>query len=451
MYRLNLNKLIIYHLHDPLRRSNSEASVISSAYMQKAILDFHIHSRFSRACSKELTFFNIAKWCQIKGVNIVGSGDFTHSAWIKEFEDSMKSNGDGLYSLKSGEYSDVYFVLSTELSCIYKKNGKVRRIHVCILMSSIDSVKKFNQELVGRGKNLKSDGRPILGMDVIEVLQIALAIDNKSLIIPAHIWTPWFSALGLKSGFDSIEECFEEYLRYIFAVETGLSSDPKMNWRLSSLDNYLCVSNSDAHSLENIGREANVIMLEKFSYNEIYNIFKNKDKNKFLFTIEFYPQEGTYYNDGHRKCKINLDPKKSTEQKNICPVCKKELTRGVLHRIEELSDRNEEEIEKLERDNYFIPFINLIGLKKIISESFRVGRNSKRVDNLYFEMIKKFGNEFNILLNVSFDELKCFDYRIADAIKRVRENKVNLIPGYDGEYGKINIFSESEINKFQKE
>ncbi len=419
--------------------------------MHKAILDFHIHSRFSRACSKELTFENIAKWSHIKGINIVGSGDFTHPVWIKEFEELMKSNGKGLYSLKSGEYSDIYFILSTEVSCIYKKNGKVRRIHICILMPDIDSVKKFNNELISRGKNLKSDGRPILGMDVIDVLQIALAINNKSLIIPAHIWTPWFATLGSKSGFDSIEECFEEYSRYIFAVETGLSSDPRMNWQVSSLDNYLLVSNSDAHSVENLGREANVISLENFSYDEIYEIFKNKNKNKFLYTIEFYAEEGTYYNDGHRNCGINLDPLESIRQKNICPVCKKELTLGVLHRVETLCDRSDEEISKLEKENYFIPYKNLIGLKKIISESIRVGRNSKRVDNFYFEIIKKFENEFNILLNIPYDKLKKIDARIADAIIRVRENKVNLIPGYDGEYGKINIFSESEINRFKKE
>lgn len=419
--------------------------------MQKAILDFHIHSRFSRACSKELTYQNIAKWSHIKGINIVGSGDFTNPIWIKEFEELMKSNGNGLYSLKSGEYSDVYFILSTEVSCIYKKNGKVRRIHICILMPSIESAKKFNDALISRGKNLKSDGRPILGMDVIEVLQIALEANNKSLIIPAHIWTPWFAIMGSKSGFDSIEECFEEYSRYIFAIETGLSSDPRMNWKLSSLDNYLCVSNSDAHSCENLGREANVISLEKFSYDEIYEIFKNQNKNKFLYTIEFYPEEGMYHNDGHRKCGINLDPLESIKKKNICPVCRKELTLGVLHRVEELSDRSDEEINKMEEKNNFIPYKNLIGLKKIISESFRMGRTSKRVDNFYFEMIKKFENEFNILLNVSHEELKKFDERIADAIKRVRENKVNLIPGYDGEYGKINIFSESEINKFKKE
>lgn len=419
--------------------------------MQQAILDFHIHSRFSRACSKELNFLNIAKWSHIKGINIVGSGDFTHPQWIKEFEDNMKSNGNGLYQLKSREYSDVYFLLSTEVACIYKKNDKVRRIHICILMPDIESVKKFNAKLVSLGKNLKSDGRPILGMDVVELLKIALDINSKNLIIPAHIWTPWFAVLGSKSGFDSIEECFEEYSRYIFALETGLSSDPRMNWEVSSLDNYLLVSNSDAHSMENLGREANVVMLENFSYDEIYNTFKNKDREKFLYTIEFYPEEGMYHNDGHRKCNTNFDPKKSIKNKNICPVCKKTLTLGVLHRIEELRDRSEEEILKLEKENKFIPYKNLVGLKKIISESFCVGRFSKRVDEFYFKMIEKFQNEFQILLNVSYDDLKEFDARIAEAIFRVRENKINLIPGYDGQYGKVNIFSDNEIKKFEKE
>jgi len=419
--------------------------------MQKAILDFHIHSRFSRACSKELNFSSIAKWSQIKGIDIIGSGDFTHPQWIKEFEEQMESNRNGLYRLKSGEYNQVYFILSTEVSCIYKKNDKLRRIHVCILMPDLESVKKFNKELTDRGKNLKSDGRPILGMDVVDVLQIALEVNEKSLIIPAHIWTPWFAVLGSKSGFNSIEECFDEYSRYVFALETGLSSDPKMNWGVSSLDNYLLVSNSDAHSVENLGREANVLNLEKFSYEEIYNIFKNKDREKFLHTIEFYPEEGMYHNDGHRKCGINLSPEKSIKNKNICPACKKELTLGVLHRVEELRDRSDVEILKLEKQNKFIPYKNFVGLKKVIAESYGIGKTSKRVDDFYFKMIKKFKNEFNILLNIDLRNIKNFDIRISEAISRVRENKIDLIPGFDGEYGKINIFSNGEIKKFERE
>ena len=423
---------------------------LSIKIMHKVIADLHIHSRFSRACSKQLTVPNLAKWAEIKGINILSTADFTHPEWLKELKDNLIDNGHGLFKLNSGDYPDTHFILSTEVSCIYKKGDKTRRLHICVLMSSFKAVEKFNKTLEDRGKNLKSDGRPILGMDAKEIVDIALNADEKVLIIPAHIWTPWFAVLGSKSGFDSIEECFDDYTRYIYAVETGLSSDPFMNWRVSSLDKFLLVSDSDAHSMENLGREANVMQLEEFSYNEFYEVIKSKDKNKFLYTIEFYPEEGKYHYDGHMKCKVCFSPQETKKNKGICPVCKKPLTIGVMNRVIELADRTENDVEKIK--DKFIPYKSLVPLKEIISEVEQVGSKSKRVNNIYLELIKKGKSEFNILLNLDYSRLEAIASKgIVEAIKRVREGKVKLIPGFDGQYGKVKIFSEQEARKLKGE
>ncbi len=411
----------------------------------RVVADFHIHSRFSRSCSKQINFKNLSYWCSIKGINLIGTGDFTHPVWIKEFESEMAPLGNGFYKLKNDE-SNVRFVLSTEISCIYKKNDKTRRIHICILMPSLESVKKFNKELLDRGCNLKSDGRPIIGLDAKLLAEIILSVDKKSLIIPAHIWTPWFALLGSKSGFDSLEECFEEYSKNIYAVETGLSSDPYMNWFVSSLDKYALLSNSDSHSLEKIGREANVFNLEKFSYDEVYDAIKNKNKKKFLYTIEFYPEEGKYHFDGHRSCGMSIDPLKLKKTK-ICPVCKKEFTLGVLRRISELSDRVESDVLKIK--NKFIPYKNSVGLKEIIGEAIGTRHSSKKVDLIYFDIIKNIGNEFDVLINKTEKELKekINNPAITSGILRVRNGDISVTPGYDGEYGIVKIFSEIEKKK----
>ncbi|MDD3284966.1 MAG: endonuclease Q family protein [Patescibacteria group bacterium] len=411
--------------------------------MQKVITDLHIHSRFSRACSKHITIKNLANWAEIKGIDILSTSDFTHPKWLEEIKETLEDNGDGLFHLKD-KSSKTHFILSTEISCIYKKGAKTRRLHLCILLSNLNSVYKFIKILESKGKNLKSDGRPILGIDAKDIVDIALSCDEKALVIPAHIWTPWFAVLGSKSGFDSIEECFEDYTKYIYALETGLSSSPNMNWLVSSLDKFLLVSNSDAHSLENLGREANAIMIENFSYDEIYKIIKNKNKKKFLYTIEFYPQEGIYYNDGHRNCKISFDPQQSKKNKNICPICKKPLTIGVLNRVMQLADRNENDVDKIK--NKFIPYKSLVPLKKIISEIKNVGENSKKVNETYFNLIKKGKNEFNILLDANYEEIKNIsnDKNLVDAIYKMRSGEISIKPGYDGTYGKVKIFTDEE-------
>lgn len=404
------------------------------------ICDLHPHSKYARACSKELTLENIDKWCQIKGINIVGTGDFCHPAWFKDIEEKLEEVHEGLYKLK-GSNTGTLFMLTNEISCIYRQGDKTRRLHICIWAPNIEFVKKLNKKLTAKGCKLASDGRPIIGMSAKELLKICLESGEKHLTIPAHIWTPWFAIFGSKSGFDSVEECYEELSEHIYAVETGLSSDPPMNWCLSNLDKVVLVSNSDAHSLQNLGREANVFDLSEPSYSEIYNLIKNKDKKKFLYTIEFFPEEGMYHFDGHRDCNVSFSPAETKKHKNICPKCKKEVTIGVLNRVDNLSDRKLEIVDK----NKFIPFKSIIPLQEIIAESFNVGKSSKKVQAEYFNLISKGKNEFNILLHLSMEEIKKITLpKIAEAIGRVREGKVKLVPGFDGQYGKIEIFSKNE-------
>ncbi len=415
----------------------------------RIVADMHNHSRFSRACSSQLTLTNLDKWAKIKGVNLLTVADFTHPQWIAECEEQLENKGNGFYTLKGGS-GEVYFMFTTELAFIYKKGDKVRRVHEVILAPNLETVKKLNRELEGRGFNLHSDGRPILGMSDRDFLELIKNIDERLEIIPAHIWTPWFSVFGSKSGFDSIEECFGDMSKYIFALETGLSSDPPMNWRVSQLDPYILVSNSDSHSLKNIGREANVFEIDedKLSYDELIRILKEKDTDKFIYTVEFFPEEGRYHFDGHRDCQIALETKKTIRQKGVCPKCKRPLTIGVNYRVNELADR----------DVGFVPkgkpgYKKLIELDKIIAESLNVkGRESKKVKDLYMLMINEFGSEFDILINIEekkFAERDFIPPILVEAIKRVRTGKLHISPGYDGVYGEISIFTDKERVKFE--
>lgn len=412
----------------------------------RIIADIHNHSRFSRACSPRLTLSNLEKWGKIKGVNLLTTSDFTHPVWIKECEDQLESQGNGFYKLKGGT-GEVHFMFTTEIAFIYKKGNKCRRIHEIVLAPSLEAVKKLNKVLRDRGFNLKSDGRPILGMSDRDFLELIKIVDERFELIPSHIWTPWFSLLGSKSGFNTIEECFEDMSKYIFALETGISSDPPMNWRVSALDQYILVSNSDSHSPENIGREANIFEIEenKFSYDELILILKQKDTKRFLYTIEFFPEEGRYHFDGHRACGVVFEPKTTIKHKGICPKCRKPLTIGVEYRVEELADR-----EKGYIPNNKPGYKKLIELDKIIAQSMGVkGRKTKTVADVYWPMIKQFGSELHILLDVSLDELVAgkIDSRVIEGIRRVRENKFYINPGYDGVYGEIKIFKDSELNK----
>lgn len=403
------------------------------------IADFHIHSKYSRATSKDISPEILDYWAKTKGIKVLGTGDFTHPAWLQELKAKLKEAEPGFYKI---EDDGTRFVLSSEISCIYSKKGKVRKIHIVVLSPSFDDVEKINESL-GRIGNLKSDGRPILGLDAKELVKIILETSPRSFIIPAHIWTPWFSLFGSRSGFDSLEECFEEYSKHIFAAETGLSSDPPLNWKLSALDNITLVSNSDAHSPRKLGREANVFDTE-LSYTGIIEAIKSKDPKKFLYTIEFFPQEGKYHYDGHRTCDLRVSPEEAERYNNICPRCGKPLTLGVCHRVRELADK--------EKGTGVIPFKSLIPLEEVIAESLGYSSLGKRVEREYQNLVEKIGSEFDVLLKASQEELKRVTLpEIAQGIVKARKGEVTIEPGYDGVFGKVSIFSGGERKKEQKQ
>ena len=406
----------------------------------KFIADFHLHSKYSRATSKNMDLEHMNKWAKIKGIKVLGIADFTHPQWFKNLRENLVPAEPGLFKLSTrpGLVDETRFILTTEISCVYSKHGGVRKIHIVIFVPSFEVVEEINARLGWEG-NLKSDGRPILGMDAKELVKTVLSISEDCLIVPSHAWTPWFSIFGSRSGFDSIEECFEEYSNKIFALETGLSSSPEMNWRLSALDKITLISNSDAHSPQKLGREANVFDTE-LSYQAIVEAIKSKNPQKFLYTIEFFPEEGKYHYDGHRNCQISLSPQESKKYNNICPVCGRPLTIGVLNRVEELADRPED--FKLEGA---IPFKSLIPLNEIIAEALGTNPGTKQGEIEYKNLIKKFDSEFKVLLEVPRQDLEtATSPEIAEGIIRVREGKVQITPGFDGVYGKIRIFSEGE-------
>ncbi|MDO8470471.1 MAG: endonuclease Q family protein [bacterium] len=407
----------------------------------KFIGDFHIHSKYARATSQDMNLENLAIWAKKKGIQVMSTGDFTHPAWFQELRSKLEPSAPGLFKLKNNT-SGTSFILTTEISCIYSKNGKVRKVHLLVFAPSLEAVKKINDRLALRG-NLAADGRPIIGIDAIDVVKIALDASPECMVIPAHAWTPWFAVFGSKSGFDSLEECFDDYAKYIYAVETGLSSDPAMNWRFSKLDNVALISNSDSHSLQKIGREANVFDTE-VSYQGIADAIKTRDPKKFLFTVEFFPEEGKYHYDGHRLCHVSLAPAQSKERNGICPKCGKPLTIGVLNRVEELADRPEGFVPP---NN--IPFKSLVPLDEIIGEALHVGVHSKQVLKEYEGLLGKIGSEFKILLDTSLSDLQEATLpEIAHAISCVREGKIRIEPGYDGEYGKIALPSAEKEAPF---
>lgn len=416
----------------------------------KFVADFHLHSKYSRATSRDMDLENLDKWAKVKGIKVLGTGDFTHPEWLKSLKEKLEPAEPGLFKLKT-EKSDTRFILTAEISCVYPKKEKVRKIHVVVFAPSFEVVDKINVQLGWIG-NLKSDGRPILGLDAKELAKIALDASSDCLIVPAHIWTPWFSIFGSKSGFNSMEECFEEYSKYIFAAETGLSSDPAMNWRLSALDKITLISNSDSHSPRKIGREANVFEGSELSYAAITGALKKTKSLKpktcnLIYTVEFYPEEGKYHFDGHRLCGIKLSPRETKKYNSICPVCGKLLTIGVLSRIEQLADR-----EEGFQPEGAIPFKSLVPLEEIIADVIGRGVGTKEVDKKYRNLIEKFDSEFNIIIDASEEELKKATLpEIAEGIIRVREGKVFKQAGYDGVYGKIKIFGQEEEKKLSKQ
>ena len=410
----------------------------------KTIADLHIHSRFSMATSKEGTPENLDFWARKKGISLIGTGDFTHPVWREELKERLVSEGNGLYRLRDAYVKEesrkfpgegTRFVVSGEISSIYKKNGKTRKIHNVILLPSLEAADAMAQRLEKIG-NIHSDGRPILGLDSHDLLEMMLDVCPEGILIPAHIWTPHFSVLGAKSGFDSVEECFEELAPYIHALETGLSSDPAMNWRISKLDRYQLVSNSDAHSPSKLGREANLLDID-CSYEGLYRAIQTGEGLE--GTVEFFPEEGKYHFDGHRKCGVSLSPVEAERLGGICPVCGKKLTMGVDHRVEQLADRAEGFVKKDGKK-----YESLVPLPEVISACMGYSTASKKVQGCFEQMIQTLGTEFDILRNVPSEDIKsCAGERIAEGIENVRTGNVKRIPGYDGEYGKIELFDEN--------
>ncbi len=397
------------------------------------VADLHIHSKYSRATSKDMDVAHITEGAKSKGIGLMGTGDFTHHLWLEELKSKLEPTDKGLFV-----HEGVHFVLSAEISSIYSKNGRTYRIHNVILAPSFKSVDAINRALGAVG-NLASDGRPILGLDAEELAKIVFDIDENCIFIPGHIWTPWFGLFGSNSGFDRIEDCFGKQTQKIFALETGLSSDPAMNWRLSALDRFSLVSNSDSHSPMKIGREANVFDCE-MSYFAIRDALRTKDKKKFLYTIEFFPQEGKYHFDGHRTCGVRFSPQESALHKGRCPKCGKPLTIGVMNRVHQLADRPEGFVP----DNA-IPYKSFIPLDEIIADAKGIGKGSVAVEKEYRQLIAHFGTEFEILTQVPQEDLdRLANPKVAEGIARVRAGRVTVEPGFDGEYGTVAIFGADE-------
>lgn len=414
------------------------------------IVDLHIHSHFSRATSKDCTLEGLYKWGKIKGINIIGTGDFTHPAWLAELQKKLEIDNGGLYRLRedlvktidatlpeSVRKNPIRFIPTVEIATIYSIGGKVRKLHQLLVAPDWETVISINKQLSLIG-NLKADGRPILGLNSKRLLEITIMTNPISLYIPAHIWTPWFGMFGSKSGFDSIAETYEELSGYIHAIETGLSADPYMNWQLSELQNVTITSHSDAHSPQKLGREATVIQAD-MSYTSIIGAIKTNDK-RMVSTIEFFPQEGKYYHDGHRECSIVFSPSETKRHKGLCPVCHKPLTIGVDYRVQELADYPKSlKTKHHKKVQYIIPFIEILG------ELQNKGVTSKAVVAQYEKVIAEVGDEFSLLRSVPIDTIKQAGFKdVAYAVHQMRRGDVHIKPGYDGVFGTIKLFANDD-------
>src|SRR4030043_2243640 len=404
------------------------------------IADFHIHSKYSRATSKDMEVETLAQWAKKKGITLLGTGDFTHPTYLAELRAKLEPLGNGLLKLKKGD-QEIRYILTTEVSNMFTQGGKGRRIHTLIFAPSFEVVERINSKLAKFGK-IASDGRPIFGFSAKDLLKMIVDLSPDCLLIPAHAWTPWFSVFGANSGFNSLQECYEEETKHIPAIETGLSSAPEMNWRLSALAGIPLLSHSDAHSPGKIGREANIFNCE-LDYTAITQAIRKKDPRKILFTIEFFPQEGKYHFDGHRNCGVLFSPKETRKHQGLCPVCGKRLTVGVMNRVEELADRPEGAVP-----TKAIPALHMVPLDEIIADALRVGTNTDSADKKYLALVTKGGSAMDILLELSPEELSSFTPpSILEGILRVREGRLQITPGYDGVFGKIQILSPIEREK----
>ncbi len=461
----------------------------------KFVTDLHLHSKYSRAVSQDMTLPKMAEWARMKGINVIACGDFTHPFWFEQLKNELEETGKGLYRLKSisdkskvisdqsNANQETYFLLSCEISSIYSQGGRGRRIHNLVFFPSLESVEKFNSTLIKKGANLRSDGRPIVGMPARDLAQIAFEADEKALVVPAHVWTPWFSLFGSMSGFDSVEECFGDMAKYIYGIETGLSSDPAMNWRVEDLDSRAILSFSDAHSLEKMGREATVFEADEVSYDSIYgaiirkwevrnekldNEMRNEKSEIILqseanpvshisprisFTIEFHPEEGKYHYTGHRDCNFSQNVTETAKNGDICPVCKRKLTVGVEHRVEDLATRNtKHETRNINGVNWNFadgmtrsPFVSLVPLAEIIAEVEGSAIKTKKVFDQYSALVNGIGSEFSALLKAGFNELRQFaSPKVVEGIEKVRRGDIKIDPGYDGKFGKVQIWEEAQ-------
>lgn len=428
-------------------------TTVPSPEIKERVVDLHIHSHHSRATSKHLNIEELYTWGKIKGINVMGTGDFTHPAWFEELNKKLEPAEHGLYKLKDEfaekqdmlvpsicKSNEIRFLLSVEISNIYTRSGIGRRLHNIVIMPDFETASALNVALSRIG-NIKSDGRPILGLDSEELLKISRSITTDSLFIPAHIWTPWFAMFGSKSGFDTIEEAFGDHAEYIYAVETGLSSDPFMNWRLSQLDNITLVSNSDAHSPQKLAREANIIK-SKLDYFDIIDAIKTND-DRFIGTIEFFPQEGKYHYDGHRVCNVRMKPSETKKHNGLCPVCHKPLVVGVENRVDELADRDEMYSPKKHKSvEYIIPLIEIIAEIKGVGST-----SSKSAISEYEKVIETFGDEFTILRHTSTSDMRMRGFEmLARAIDKLRSKDIAIEPGYDGVFGTVKIFNDNDNN-----
>jgi len=402
----------------------------------KIIADLHLHSFHSRATSKKMNLEQLAKNAKLKGLSLLGTGDFTFPAWFRNLKQKLEPiEGTGLF-----KYEDILWMLTVEVSTIYPQEGKIRKVHHVIHVPSFEIAEQINEKLGKKGR-LDIDGRPIFNnLTSPELVELIIEIYKDTIIVPAHVWTPWYSVFGSKSGFDAIEDCYQDQTKHLYALETGLSSDPLMNWRLSSLDEFT------SPWPWRLGRECNVFDLKKPTYWEILEVIKKKDKKRFLFTVEVNPAYGKYHWTGHRKCNVRLSPKQALKINDICPKCGRKMTVGVEERVEELADREEGFVPK-----DAIPFKDLIPLSELIKTAFSIDTfYSKKVWSEFNKLVKKFDNEFNILLYVPRDELeKMTRKRLVDVIMKNREGKVKIIPGYDGVYGEP-VFDELKFQRLQE-
>ena len=424
----------------------------------KIISDLHFHSRFSRAVSPKMTIPTISLWAKKKGIDLVTTADFTHPLWFRELKVNLEEAGEGIYKVKESD-EETRFLLTTEVSCIYSKGGRGRRIHLLIFAPNFSVVEKINTQLTARGVNLMSDGRPITGLTAKNILEIVLSVSEDCLLIPAHAWTPHYSVFGSNSGFDSLEECFDELSSHIKAVETGLSSDPAMNWRIQELKQRNLVSFSDAHSPAKMGREATVFEIPELSYKNIKNAICGLEKDcKILHTIEFYPEEGKYHYTGHRNCNIVYSPNEARKRGTVCPVCGKLLTVGVASRVETLARGEDVETGTWKDENGVLwiknknyqkpPYVMIVPLLEIIAESLGSTTQSKKTITLYEQLVSSLGDEFQILLEVSLESIEHIaGERVAEGISKVRGGDIFIRPGYDGVFGTVKIWQEDEVEE----